>query len=83
MRLSDTVTSTETSDGIVLLHQRSGVFWQLNGSGAMVVQMLLAGQSADEAADRLVERYDVRASEAAADVAILVDQLRENQLVAE
>jgi hypothetical protein len=81
MRLADGVVVTDTDDGLVLLHQRSGTFWQANGSGRTVVQLLLANAKESEIVARLVDRYEVSADQAEADVTGLVAQLHAAKLV--
>ncbi|WP_163510652.1 lasso peptide biosynthesis PqqD family chaperone [Fodinicola acaciae] len=81
MRLADGVAATDTADGLVLLNQRTGIFWQVNGSGRMVVQLLLAGNDQTAAVGQLVRSYRVSTQQAADDVAALVAQLRSAGLV--
>lgn len=80
-RLSSDVAVTDTDDGLVLLHQRTGRYWQLNPTGAAVLRSLLGGQSADGAAEELTARYQVDGSQAASDVEALVDGLRTARLL--
>jgi hypothetical protein len=82
MRLADGVVVTGTDDGLVLLHQRTGIFWQANGSGRMVVELLLADTEESEVVARLVDRYEVSVGQAETDVTALVAQLRAAKLVA-
>lgn len=81
MRLSKHVTLTETEDGAVLLNRRSGQYWQLNRSGAVVVRVLLAGGDEDEAAHAVTARYPVDRDRALADVRSLTAELRRARLV--
>jgi ribosomal protein L18 len=75
------VSTADTEYGTVLLDERSGRYWQLNPTGALVVRTLLAGGSAEQAASALTEEFDVGFAQAAADVAALLDGLRSNGLV--
>ncbi|GAB2990805.1 hypothetical protein GCM10023080_065710 [Streptomyces pseudoechinosporeus] len=75
------VTACPTDDGMVLLDERSGRYWQLNGAGARVVQALLEGATSEHVADRLARTGPVSRERAAADVAALVDQLTRANLV--
>jgi hypothetical protein len=81
LRLRKGVSVTETEDGAVLLDQRSGRYWQLNPSGSLVLSTLLAGGTAEQAADAVVARYPVDAGRALADVRSLMDTLRAARLV--
>lgn len=44
LSLADGVSIAETDDGAVLLDERTGRYWRLNGSGARLLQALLAGR---------------------------------------
>lgn len=81
MRLGKSVSVTETADGAVVLDQRSGKYWQLNPSGAVVLATLLAGGTPEQAAEAVVARYPVDADRALADVRALVAALRSARLV--
>lgn len=81
MKLAKNVVLCDTDHGAVLLDQGSGEYWTLNQTGALVVRLLLEGSSVDEAVDEVVELFPVDRSTAAADVADLLDQIREASLV--
>ncbi|CAL9549283.1 lasso peptide biosynthesis PqqD family chaperone [Streptomyces sp. enrichment culture] len=74
------VVLTETESGAVLLNEKDGRFWRLNGSGTVALRLLLEGRTPQEAAERLSggERFGERAL---ADVRGLVDALRAAGLV--
>ncbi len=80
-RLHADVTACPTEDGMVLLDERRGRYWQLNGTGALVVQALLDGATPQQVADQLARTRPVSPQRAAADVAALVDQLSQAKLV--
>ncbi|GAA1912779.1 lasso peptide biosynthesis PqqD family chaperone [Streptantibioticus ferralitis] len=80
-RLRSDVTACPTDDGMVLLDERRGCYWQLNGTGALVVQALLDGATPQQVADQLARTRPVSQERAAADVAALVDQLTRAKLV--
>jgi hypothetical protein len=76
------VTATTTETGMVLLDERHGRYWQLNDTGALVLQALLDGATPELAARRLAARFpDVTAEQAARDVAALVKELSRTKLV--
>lgn len=75
------VTATDVEGGLVLLDQRRGRYWQLNGSGASAMRMLLEGQPATAIAAHLAHGDPATAERALADVADLVAALRKARLV--
>ncbi|MFD7713180.1 lasso peptide biosynthesis PqqD family chaperone [Streptomyces sp. NPDC059785] len=81
-RLRDDVTCCPTDDGMVLLDERDGRYWQLNATGAAVVQALLDGATPDRIADRLAATRPVDPARAAADVAAFLDRLTRARLLA-
>jgi hypothetical protein len=82
LSLASHVTSTETNTGMVLLDERSGRYWQLNDTGALVLRCLLAGGTVASAASALRERFSGTPEVATADVEKLVDALRAAKMVA-
>jgi len=81
--LSADVSATEVDDGLVLLDQRKGSYWHLNGTGAMALRLLLAGSSPQEAAAQITERFPDAADRALTDVEALLRASREARLVVE
>jgi hypothetical protein len=81
LELGKDVAFTETEDGAVLLDQRSGKYWQLNGSGALILRTLLAGGAPRDAAEAVADRYPVEAEQALTDVETLVQALHTARLV--
>lgn len=81
LRLRAGVSLTETDDGMVLLDERSGQYWQLNSSGALTLQRLLEGATPEDAAKTLAARYPISQEQAGGDVTALVESLRAAQLV--
>ncbi|MEU0934975.1 MULTISPECIES: lasso peptide biosynthesis PqqD family chaperone [unclassified Embleya] len=79
--LAPHVTSTEVSDGLVLLDQRKGRYWQLNRTGAYTLCLLLEGHSAAGVAARLAEKSPAAAAQADTDVRDLLRALCEARLV--
>ena len=76
MRLRADVSTVDTDDGLVLLDERSGKYYQLNASGATVLRALLEDGSAEAAVRALCERFPHRADRIATDVAAVVEHLR-------
>ncbi len=75
------VSAADTEYGTVLLDERSGRYWQLNPTGALVVRILLDGGSQVDAITALTEEFEVAEPQAEQDVTALVDSLRSAGLV--
>jgi hypothetical protein len=75
------VTVTETEDGMVLLDERRGRYWQLNGTAATVVRLLREGSGVDEVIALLSERHPAAAARVAGDVHALIRSLREAKVL--
>jgi hypothetical protein len=75
------VSTAETDGGVTLLDERSGEYFNLNPSGALVLHALLADASRDEVVDRLVAEYDIDRATADRDVTALVSALRSADLL--
>ncbi|MBU7600428.1 lasso peptide biosynthesis PqqD family chaperone [Streptomyces sp. P38-E01] len=75
--LRDWLAITETDYGSVLLDMNSGSYWNLNHTGAIVVDTLRRGGSAADAVTAVRRHYDIGPDEAERDVADLLDQLRQ------
>lgn len=80
-RLRADVTACATGDSMVLLDERAGHYWQLNGTGALVVKALLDGATPEQVAERLAATRPVTPERAAADVKALVAHLVKERLV--
>ncbi|WP_437087121.1 lasso peptide biosynthesis PqqD family chaperone [Streptomyces sp. enrichment culture] len=76
------MSSTETEFGLVVLDERTGRYWQLTSSAALVVSALARGDSVDEAVTALTDRYEVTPERARQDVDALIGKLRSAGLVA-
>jgi hypothetical protein len=83
LKLRPGVLEAETEYGIVLLDGDSGEYFDLNGTGAIVLRTLLAGATPGQAAHALTEQYAVDLDDAAQDVQELMTQLRTARLVEE
>ncbi len=80
MRLHRDVSVTDTDDGTVLLHQRTGRYWQLNTTGSRVLRRLLDGDSPDGIAAGLAADYGIDPTRAAQDVSAVIEHLRTAEL---
>jgi hypothetical protein len=81
LKLRNGVSSADTDYGIVLLDEDSGEYWNLNPTGALVLQTLLDGGTPAKAAQELIEQFAVDADSANRDVEDLVDGLQSAGLV--
>ncbi|MGI8334545.1 lasso peptide biosynthesis PqqD family chaperone [Actinomadura scrupuli] len=81
LRLRADVSTTDTEYGAVLLDERSGDYWQLNPTGALILVRLLAGDDPAQAAAALAAEYDVDEARALLDVTALLEGLRSARLV--
>ncbi|MBL1081079.1 lasso peptide biosynthesis PqqD family chaperone [Streptomyces actinomycinicus] len=81
LTLRPDVTATATGDSLVLLDQRSGRYWQLNATGALVLCALLNGSTPEQVGQDLSHHYPVSAEQATVDVTALVQQLSTAHLV--
>lgn len=70
------VCTAEVDYGTALLDEDHGQYWNLNPTGALILQTLLAGGTAAQAAQALVDQYAVDIDTAGQDVRELVDELR-------
>lgn len=75
------ISTTDTEDGMVLLNERTGNYFQINPSGALVLNALVNGAEIHQAASLLTQRYTVTHDRAIADITALIDHLRTAGLV--
>ncbi|MBT2387349.1 lasso peptide biosynthesis PqqD family chaperone [Streptomyces sp. ISL-11] len=76
------MSATDTEDGMVLLDEATGRYWQLNGTAAVILRALLDGASPRQTAHRLSERYPALTTErTTTDVASLIHSLCTARLV--
>lgn len=80
-RLRPDVVTTDTDDGVVLLDERSGRYWQLNPTGADVLRALLDGEHPDHVAREITTRYRTDFEQVQHDVAELIERLSAAKLV--
>lgn len=75
VRLRAEVSTADTDDGLVLLDERAGRYWQLNLTGALVLRLLLDGTTPHQAAQTLADQHPVSTEQAAADITTLLQRL--------
>lgn len=76
MRLRADVSTVDTGDGLVLLDERNGKYYQLNPTGTVVLRSLVETGSAEAAVRTLCERFPAGTDRIAADVTAVVEHLR-------
>ncbi|MFJ9822424.1 lasso peptide biosynthesis PqqD family chaperone [Streptomyces sp. NPDC101151] len=82
LTLRGDVCATDTTDGMVLLDEVTGRYWQLNRTAALVLRSLLDGAEPPEAARALREAYPrLSAERAGADTASITRALTTARLV--
>ncbi|MFE2301824.1 lasso peptide biosynthesis PqqD family chaperone [Streptomyces sp. NPDC059445] len=81
LHLHPDVVTTDTDGGAVLLHLRTGRYFQLNTTGTSVLRGLLDGGTPDDVAAELVQRHRIGSEQAEHDVHAILDQLNAAGLV--
>jgi hypothetical protein len=81
LKLRDGVSTADTEYGIALLDEDNGQYWNLNPTGALILQTLLAGGTPAHAAEELSKQYTVDMHSASQDVQELVGELQSAGLV--
>jgi hypothetical protein len=81
LQLRADVSTADTDDGLVLLDERAGRYWQLNPTGALVLRLLLDGAATHQVAQTLADRHPVSTEQAAADVTTLLERLHTAGLI--
>lgn len=79
--LRDEVAMATSELGMVLLDERTGKYWQLNRSGALILDQLLEGRSLHEVVGTVSATYRVDRTAASADAKALLDLLVSSGLI--
>ncbi|RXS67171.1 lasso peptide biosynthesis PqqD family chaperone [Streptomyces sp. TM32] len=74
------ISTAETDYGTVLLDEHAGDYWELNPTGTLVVNTLMAGGDEAAAVAALAGEFDIDLVQAKQDVDTLVQQLRTSGL---
>ncbi|XTZ15596.1 lasso peptide biosynthesis PqqD family chaperone [Micromonospora echinospora] len=75
------LSRVQTNYGEVVLDEERGRYFHLNPTASLVVSVVSAGGSVDEAVEAIVNRYDISVDRAREDVHKLIQQLRENHIL--
>ena len=81
LKLRAGISTAEVEYGTALLDEDRREYWNLNPTGALVLQTLLSGSTREEAARALAAEYEIDIEDAARDVAELVENLQAAGLV--
>jgi Coenzyme PQQ synthesis protein D (PqqD) len=81
MQMREGVVQQAVGNVLMLMDAKQGRYLELNETGALIVNALLAGASAQQAAAQLSASYQVSTAQALEDVSKLTDELVKAQLV--
>ena len=79
--LAQGVLTQKLGPQLVLLHVPQGQYFELNSTGAIVLEALLAGSNEAAAAEQLSRRFEVDPLRAQSDVSALVKDLSDRALL--
>ncbi|WP_280277124.1 lasso peptide biosynthesis PqqD family chaperone [Nocardia wallacei] len=77
----DKVSLAETDYGVMVLDERSGVYWGLNGSAAVALREFAESRSLTAAVAAVTAKYDVAEQQALDDIRALLGELRSAGLI--
>ena len=78
---AEQVSAQVIDDEAVIINLSSGVYYSLSGSGALAWSLLERGRSVEETAAALAQHYGIGIDQAAGDVAGLLQQLQDEQIL--
>ncbi|WUH96630.1 lasso peptide biosynthesis PqqD family chaperone [Spirillospora sp. NBC_00431] len=81
MKLCPDVIVTDTGEGLVLLNERTGRYWSLNGTGRSVLLMLADGATPEQAVESLTRQHPGSAERIASDVEALIESLLQEKVL--
>ena len=79
--LADGVLTQKLGLELVLLHVPKGEYFELNGTGTVVLEAILAGADETSVAEQLSQRFEVDLVLAQADVLALIKNLTDRALL--
>jgi hypothetical protein len=82
-RPTDQALVKPLDEGAIALNLQTGEYYTLNEVAARMWALLVEGNSQDEVIQAIVAEYDVSAAEVSGDLAQLIHELKEQNLVAE
>jgi hypothetical protein len=81
MKMCPDVTLTDTGQGLVLLNERTGRYWSLNGTARAVLLMLADGSTPEQAVESLTRQHPDFAERIASDVEALTESLLKEKVL--
>jgi hypothetical protein len=81
LNTSDTVRSTQTTDGRILLDVRHGRMFAVNVVGSKILELLEQGQDEPRIADEISRAYGMNIEVVRPDVHDFIDALRKHHIV--
>ena len=82
-KISDTVRTTHSQDGAILLDVRQGQMFNLNFVGSRILELMKNGNSESEIVDRIRGEFDVNRDLAASDLREFLEALKNHRLIEE
>jgi hypothetical protein len=82
-RVSETVRSTHSQDGAVVLDVRQGQMFNVNFVGSRILELLKGGSVESEIVDEMVREFGVSRDRVQNDVQAFLQTLKKNHLVEE
>lgn len=79
--LAEGVLTQKLGSQLVLMHVVKGQYFELNDTGALVLEAILAGADETATAAQLSQRFDVDQINAQADVSALIKNLTDRALL--
>lgn len=80
-KVSDTVRSTHTQDGAVVLDIRQGEIFNLNPTGSRILELIKAGSSEAAIVEEISRQFAIDRTTVERDVQEFVASLQERQLL--
>jgi len=78
---TDNIALSEVDDELVLLDLKSGQYYGLNATGAVIADLIKKGHSLDDISTQLADRFSIEIDQARQDSLELIDQLITAKLV--
>ena len=82
-KISNTVRTTHSQDGAIVLDVRQGQMFNLNLVGSRILELLKNGNSESEIVDRISVEFDVSRDVAGSDLREFLEALKNHKLIEE
>lgn len=80
-RLAEDVTLTDTESGAVLLDERTGRYWQTNGTGAIILRAVAHDAAVDDVIRAVRDGFPDATSDLGGDVRRFLEHLEHTELI--